>query len=134
MVSWNVMTPIQRVSFEVDSDHSLPTMQWHSVLSAAFAHLTRGSDPRQTSTSPASGPSVEEHRDVNSSFNVQDLILNFHLSGNVSSNSGLLVSVGHRTPLAVEEPFRSTKLHYDFPFCCFPPLLTYMFWRQEKAP
>ena len=58
------MSPIQRVSFEVDSDHSLPTMHWHSIL--AFARLTRGSDPQ--TTSPASGASVEGHRDVNSSF------------------------------------------------------------------
>ena len=84
MVSWNVMTPIQRVSFQVDIDHSLP-MHWHSVL--AFARLTRG----------------------NSQFPPlwRRLLQQW--------SSGL-----YRTSNTGRRAFRNTKLHYDFPFCCFP--------------
>ena len=133
-------TPNQRVSFE--SDRSLPTM--HSVgqgticqgpvypknsqLIAAFLRLTRGSDPQITL--PVSRPSAEEHRDADSSVHVQDLSSPSHSPPRRHSratsplrmlqqwSSGLL---GHRTP--AEEPFVPVdpfKLHYHFPFCCFP--------------
>ena len=109
-----------------------------SQLSAEFLSLKRGSDP----TSPVLCPSAEEHRDVDSSFNFQDLSSPSQspawCHSRVTSplrmlqqwSSGLL---GHQIP---EEPFVALdpfKLHHHFSFCCFPHTHTHDLERGEDS-
>ena len=91
-----------------------------------FLRRTRGNDPQ--TTSPVSRPSAVEHRDVDSSSNPQDLGSPSQSPPRSRATSPLRVFqqwssglLGHRT--SVEEPFlpiNPFKLHYHFPFCCFP--------------